>query len=208
MKVKDLNLECVSINFQTPNITHDLIQSIRTMNQDVKIRIIDGSTPEFIHNFCYLDYIQDEYNFTLERMEYNIHHGPGMDYAIRTSQHDWILFFDSDVLMRKFPYELEIEPNKFFIGKRGRVNVNGVDEEKFKPEDFDKPMYLYPHPSFLLVNVEKYKEFKPFIRHGAPCLKTWIDVNNKNPEYFQFINVNDYIIMRNRGTREIWGINL
>jgi hypothetical protein len=208
MKIKDLDIECVSINYQTPNLIHDLIQSIRISNQNIPIRIIDGSSPDFINDFCYLDELKHQYDIQLERMEYNIHHGPGMDYAIRTTKHEWILFFDSDVILRQYPYDLEIEDGKYFIGRYGRVNKDGVDECKFLPSDYQKPIYLYPHPSFMLINVEVYKKFKSFIRHGAPCIKTWIDVNNNNPEYFQFFNVNDYIILRNRGTRNVWGINI
>jgi hypothetical protein len=197
LEVKDLNIEICSVNYQTPEYIERLVSSVRKVNKNIDIRIIDGSTPKFVEENCYLNDIKDKYNFKLERMGYNIHHGPGMDYCLNNTDKEWIMFLDSDAEVLNYPYHLEIEG--YFIGGREIVDANGINRSVG---------YLYCHPRFLIVNVEKYKEFRPFKKHGAPCIDTWIDVNKTDLNLFQFYDVNNYFTSKGRGTVNKYGYNL
>ena len=53
--------------------------------------------------------LNDEKNFNVKRFGYNIHHGPGMDYAIKNSNYEYQLILDSDVSLKSNVIFMDIE---------------------------------------------------------------------------------------------------
>ena len=61
----------------------------------------------------------------------------------------------------------------------------------------------------MLINRNSYLEFKPFIKHGAPCIESMIDIYNKNKiNLLSNFNIENYVNLRIRGTCSKWGYNL
>jgi len=118
MKIKDLDIEVISVNYRTPDLTERMIKSIRQFNQDIPLRIIDGSGLEWSENNCHLRSIMKEFKFNMTVFNHNIHHGPGMDWGIKSSENEWVLTIDSDQFIMKDVFEYEIPENKFFIGQK------------------------------------------------------------------------------------------
>ena len=85
--------EVVSVNYRTPDLIEKQYRGIRKFIGNVPIRIVDGSGCKCRN----LERIRaTDSNFTIDYFDYNIHHGPGMDYALKTSKYDYLLIFDSD----------------------------------------------------------------------------------------------------------------
>lgn len=205
MKIKDLDIEIISVNYRTPDLTERMIKSIRQFNQDIPLRIIDGSGLEWSENNCHLRSIMKEFKFNMTVFNHNIHHGPGMDWGIKSSENEWVLTIDSDQFIMKDVFEYEIPENKFFIGQKCIVNKDGFGNEG--QEINDEYNILYPHPRLCLIKVSEYKKYTPFILHGAPCISTWTEVNLKDVDSIHMIDFisEGYINNEGKGTLERWG---
>ena len=61
----------------------------------------------------------------------------------------------------------------------------------------------------MLINKEEYIKHKPFVKHGAPCIKSMVDLHFKKlMNTLSHFEIEDYVNLRIRGTRSKWGINL
>jgi hypothetical protein len=178
-------MEIVSINYKTPDLIETLIKSVQAECSD-PIRIIDGSDTEehqrLIKSVC------NKYMVELNQLGYNIHHGRGMDYAINTSKHDWILIIDSDSSIKKGLLEVLLY-DKPYMGFGMQVNQFGINVDKG---------ILYLHPHFLLVNKYHYVTHDcKFIHHGAPA----IQIMANTPDELKNVIPNSYLKLFNRGGR-------
>ena len=55
----------------------------------------------------------------------------------------------------------------------------------------------------------EYIKYKPFKKHGAPCIDAMIDLyNNNKTDMLNGVIIEDYVDLKIRGTRSVWGINL
>jgi hypothetical protein len=61
----------------------------------------------------------------------------------------------------------------------------------------------------MLLDKYEYIKFKPFVKHGAPCLDFMIDVYEKNnSDKLIDFDIQKHVDLVIRGTRSKWGINL
>ena len=200
-------VKIISVHYKTPELIYTQYNSVRKFYPNIKYEIIDGSDDG--KNY-FLDLEQSDPNFTVKRFGYNIHHGPGMDYAIRNSTHKYLLILDSDVSIKKD--FLNIMLNNFLgIAKGLKIVVNneGLSNWQIKNPINNNVIYPYIHPYCMLLDREEYLNFKPFKKHGAPCIDFMVDVceNNQSDKLINF-NIEDYVNLVKRGTRSKWGINL
>lgn len=162
-------VEIVTVNYNTPDLLWKLLDSISKNGGDkYHIRVIDGSDKEeFIKND--IDICSKYKNVKLCQLGHNIHHGPGMDYAIKTSEFKYLLILDSDdVVLSNIDEILDVmlKTKKAFVGFAEQVNASGMNVKK---KDI-----TYVHPRFMLVEKMVYIDFgkrgHKFIKHGAPCI--------------------------------------
>jgi glycosyltransferase involved in cell wall biosynthesis len=191
--------EILSVNYNTPQHIQQLIESVRTHNNNIPIRIIDGSDREpFITK---IKDVCDVYNSVeLTQFGWNVHHGGGMHYGVTTSKYEWVLMMDSDCellngMLEKFHF------THFYEGFACWVNEHGINVPKGKG-------ILYLHPEILLINVEKYRQ-SPYKmkKHGAPC----IDAMRYTDDNEKLIIPDEFRVLYKRigrGTCGIWGYNL
>jgi len=202
-----MTIKVISVHYKTPELIYEQYKSVRQFYPEIPYEIIDGSDDN--NNYFY-DLENSDKNFVVKRFGYNIHHGPGMDHSLRNSTEDLILILDSDVTIKK---ELISEMLNNFTGiatgKRIIMNKDGYEMWQKKGEDKDNFKYPYIHPYCMLIYREKYLNFKPFIKHGSPCIGFMIDVfdKNKSNELVHF-PIEEYVDLKIRGTRSKWGINL
>lgn len=169
------NVEIISVNYNTPDLIERLIKSVREVEGDYPIRIIDGSDkPHFIDE---IKRITSTYtNVTLNHFDYNIHHGRGMNHGLLTSNYEWVMIMDSDNYFKQPTIDKMVEAcetqGKYMCGWSCNVNANGIDVPR------ENPQIKYYHPSMLLIQHDFYKELKEccgksvgFIHHGAPCIQ-------------------------------------
>lgn len=199
------DLEIVSVNYCTPEFIDRLIDSVRKIEGDYPIRIIDGSDTEQ-YQMDVLDVCGRHDNVAVELQGWNIHHGRGMDHALMTSSYEWVLIIDSD------NYLLQPIIDKLFIGK----DIVGKNVKDYKRDNIS---YNYYHPSFLLVNVPFYRKLAAkgakFLHDGAPCwyFYKYIHQNRLQDHCIDIfaqlgINYRDYIGGEGRGTRAKFNFKL
>lgn len=174
MEKERLNdLEIVSVNYNTPDLIKELVDSLIETNQVFPLRIIDGSNDKNLKRLNdYLQSVEMQAPSIVEHFDYNIHHGPGMDYALESSKYKYVLLLDSDVIVKKglikrFESMINAFPKAVFYGRRLIVDERGfnIEVSKGPTEQYD-----YIHPSCMLVRPDQYRKIdSKFTKHGAPC---------------------------------------
>jgi GT2 family glycosyltransferase len=201
------NIEIISVHYKTPEYIYEQYESVRNFYPNINYRVIDGSDNGERY---FEDLEKKDVNFVTERFGYNIHHGPGMDYGIKTSNKDYLLIIDSDVTLIKPIIEDMIKEFKgYSVGKLLTLNSSGYEKTQKNYKGDNNFIYSYIHPYCMLINRNSYLEFKPFIKHGAPCIESMIDIYNKNKiNLLSNFNIENYVNLRIRGTCSKWGYNL
>lgn len=217
------NIEILSVNYNTPDLIERLIKSVREIEGNYPIRIIDGSDREpfksDIVSVC------DKYqNVILQQQGYNIHHGGGMDLGVSTSKYDYCLILDSDNYIQRpiieTMYKGLIENNRTMIGWYCHVNNNGINISRNYSTDY--PIKYY-HPSLFMIKKEYYLTLKrnniTFINHGAPSIKIMEHLHNiglsdiVGIDLWKYLGINEseagkYTNLDSRGTVNRFGYNL
>lgn len=205
-----MDLEIISVHYKTPEYIYEQYKSVRSFYPQVPYRIIDGSDDG---NQYFLDLEENDPNFIVERIGYNIHHGPGMDYAIKNSKYTFLLILDSDIVLKKAPVESMYSVfSGYAVGRKRMVNALGMQNweipwiGKFFPRSFK---YIYIQPVCMLIKRDAYLQFKPFFKHGSPCIDAMIDITKKHQtEKLREFPIEDYVDVKYQGTAQIWGMNI
>jgi hypothetical protein len=200
-------VKIVSVHYKTPNLIYDQYNSVRKFYPEIKYEIIDGSDDGKKY---FVDLEKKDPNFVVRRFGYNIHHGPGMDYAIKNSSEEFLLILDSDVSLKSALIEPMIEDfTGISKGLRIMINKDGVSSSQSNRTENQDFSYPYIHPYCMLIDRNKYISFKPFKKHGAPCIDFMMGVYEKGQsDQLIHFDINDYVNLVVRGTRSKWGINL
>ena len=203
----DSAVTVVVINFRTPDLTRRAVESFRACYPELPLLLIDNGSG-------------DESGGILERLREmrpgctklimnasNLHHGPGMDQALRNAETPYVLFLDSDceVLRGGFVEAMhtaaEEDAHNYAVGKRIFMNDRGFDV----PE---RPgAHPYVRPICMLVRREFYLQLPPFERHGAPCLSNMRAARAAGLELVHF-PVEDFVRHDGRGTASRHGYRL
>lgn len=180
------DIEICTINYNTPDLIENLIKSIQSLYTHLPIRVIDGSDTEEFQRLTKM--VCTKYGCELVQLGYNIHHGRGMHYAMKTTKHEWVLFIDSDSSIKQGLLEALLY-DKPYCGFGMQVNRYGINVDKG---------ILYLHPHFLLVNTLSYHYHQgKFIHHGAPA----IQLMELTPDTMKNVIDNKYLELFNRGGR-------
>lgn len=169
----------LTVCWNTKELIQRSVGSIHRFHPEMKIIIVDGSP---IASDCY-KYLSElnRPNIEVFQVGKNIGHGRGMVFGIEKIKTPYVLIFDSDIEMVKSPVQgmLEMmEDNTFGVGYCEHVGIDGHDYGVF-PRHKHHPPIKYMHPYFHLLQIKEYKKYKPYIHHGAPCIRTMIDIHKK-----------------------------
>ena len=157
----------VSVSYNTPALLKGMLDSLRRFYRN-PVHVVDGSEPAFaaeIRAIC--DGIP---GVTLHAMGYNIHHGPGMAWAVQNlGLGGMALFLDSDIVVLREGFIeallAELRPGDYGVGGVGYVNADGFDI----PYGYGAIPYL--HPPCMLCNVEVMRQWPLPVKHGAPMVE-------------------------------------
>jgi len=217
------NVEIISVNYCTPDLIERLIKSVRDIEGNYPIRIIDGSDREPFKT--QIKAVCDNYtNVTLQQLGYNIHHGRGMDLGVSNTSSEWVLIIDSD----NFISQPTIENMLYYCQTNDKkicayhcwTNSYGLS---YGRNETHFGNVLYYHPALFLIRKDYYVWLKAndagFIHHGAPCIAmmnflhknklstevgvTLADAFGFHPKYY-----GDWVNLESRGTVNRFGYNL
>ena len=163
--VRDIPI--VTVSYNAPQLLQGLLVSLRRFYPHNPVHVVDGSdaaNQSAIKGVC--DAID---GVTLHAMGYNIHHGPGMAWAIQNlGLQGRVLFMDTDIVVLRegFIESLAeaLQPGDYGAGGVAYVNREGFDI----PYAYGAVAYL--HPPCMLCNVEVMRLWPMPIKHGAPMV--------------------------------------
>ena len=162
----------VTVSYNSPDLIAALLASIRRFYPN-PVYVIDGSRPEVA---AQIRPVAEQYpNVRFLPFGYNIHHGPGMTWAIRNLDlHGPVLFLDSDVevLRRGFLESLReaLAPGLYGVGSLQYVNALG--------QPVEQDGYLYLHPACMLCDIDVMRQWPLPIKHGAPMMPSMVAMHN------------------------------
>ena len=187
------NLTAATVHYGTPKLLMTAIESIKAFYPNLRFTVINGS-----------EGLDDWERVKVVNFGFNIGHGPGMHKAILDSESDYILLFDTDIVMNRPCLEQMvdlIEDDTFAVG---RVYMDPQKTYGVKFGNGDDPIPII-HPSFHIVQKKEYKKYHPYIQNGGPCFLTALDIFSKrlSDKVLKDFPVNDYIDHSWRGTRDV-----
>jgi len=162
----------LTVSYNAPDLIAALLTTFRQFYQN-RIYVIDGSRPEVAEQIRAITAQFDNVEFIA--FGYNIHHGPGMSWAINhLDLHGPVLFLDSDVeIVRggfiESLYE-QLTPELYGVGSVHQVNEQGYDVAT--------GAVSYLHPACMLCNIDVVRQWPMPIKHGAPLIQTMLALHN------------------------------
>ncbi|MDM4764983.1 bifunctional glycosyltransferase/class I SAM-dependent methyltransferase [Pelomonas sp. SE-A7] len=154
----------VTVSYNAPELLKGLLVSLRRFYPN-PVHVVDGSTPE--HAEAIRAAAACVEGVQLHAMGYNIHHGPGMAWAIQNlGLNGRVLFLDTDIVILREGF-LEALAEALQPGDYGAGGVAYVNREGFDiPYAYGAVPYL--HPPCMLCNAEVMRQWPMPIKHGAP----------------------------------------
>lgn len=156
----------VVVSYNSPALITNLLASLRRFYAN-PVHIVDGSGVEHVDSIRAAVAPFD--GVTLHVQGHNIHHGPGMAWAIQTLPLGPVaLFLDSDIVVLREGFIeamlAELQPQHYGVGGVAYVNREGFDI----PYAYGAVPYL--HPPAMLCNIEVMKQWPMPVKHGAPMV--------------------------------------
>ena len=157
----------VTISYNTPALLRDTLQSLRRFYPN-PVDLVDGSEPgpaAEVRAIC-----EAIPGVSLHAMGYNIHHGPGMAWAVQhLGLSGPVLFLDSDIVVLRAGFiealQAALQPGDYGAGGVGYVNADGFDT----PYAYGAIPYL--HPPCMLCDVDVMLQWPLPVKHGAPMFE-------------------------------------
>ena len=191
-------LKAATVHCNTPDMLFEAIDSIQQFYTELVICVLDNST------FHLENTLGNNYRkYDLVSMGGNIGHGPAMDWAIHNLDAEYLLLFDTDIVMKKPCLEkmlVMFDEDTFGVGE---VNYDkqSVYNVRFGDGSEDIPVL---HPYFHLVQTSVYREFLPYVQNGGPCFLTALDIfSQRKTHILKNFPVRDYVDHRHKGTRDV-----
>jgi hypothetical protein len=197
----------VIVNFRTTDLTREAVLSFRSHYPDAPLLVIDNGSG--IAGAAEIRRLAEDpavraSSILLPR---NRHHGPAMDLALRRLESPFVLFLDSDCVVRRGGFAEEMEsvleqdPGAYAVGKKIFMDARGFDVAE-SPD-----AHPYIRPICMMIRRSLYGELPPFRRHGAPCLENMIAAHRKQFRLVHF-PVEEYVEHTGRGTASRHGYRL
>lgn len=201
-----MDITTVIINFQTPDLLKEAVNSFKSFYPDTKLLLIDnGSKDDGVSKLVIEDLSLNHKNTEAVLLENNIYHGPAMDKAIRdyiSSKYTFFLDSDTETIKGGF-LELMVEILSVSEKNYGVGEITKANKRGYKAED-GEDILLTP---YMMIDNEIYKGLNPFIHHGQPTIYNFIDAREKGYKLKKF-EVSSYINHLWRGTASKFGYGL
>lgn len=196
------HIQGVTVCHNTAGLLVMAVCSIRK-HHDIPIIIVDGSdqTAAGIECSAAAHSLKSRFDqITVIRPGYNIGHGRGMDLGVNKSTHPHVLLFDTDIIVKKpFLSAFDLRREYYMQGERVLVDDRGYNSEQG---------IIYIHPHFALLSRKQYFKHRGFANMGAPCLLPMKQLNNGKRHLLVGVDVKQYVLHLERGTRNVIGSNV
>lgn len=199
------DVTAVIVNYQTPELLQQAVESFKEIYPDVKTLIFDNGSRD--HSESVISDLINTYPESLSAHfeGQNIYHGPALHKALTKLIHTKYCFFiDSDTVtktggfLEKGVEKLASNKKNYAFGYCIKTNQRGFKDEN------GITVAVTP---YLLLRVEYYDQFPQFIHHGQPVLFNFKDAQEKG---YRIIHhpMDQYIDHLWRGTASKYGYKL
>lgn len=168
------NIPVITVSYNAPELVGYLLASFRRFYSNT-VYIIDGSEPEPLAKIR--EVVEGYENVKLIDFGYNIHHGPGMAWAIEHLPLSGpVLFLDTDIeFFRSGVIEILLENlHSGMYGVGGLIHVNR-DGFNVTEQDGAVPYLL---PSCMLCNIDVMRQWPLPIKHGNPMISAMLALHD------------------------------
>jgi 2-polyprenyl-3-methyl-5-hydroxy-6-metoxy-1,4-benzoquinol methylase len=159
----------ITVSYNSPELIEILLRSIRQF-YDNRVYIVDGSADQVVDEIKQVTNRFDNVEFI--PFGYNIHHGPGMAWAIKNLNLSGpVLFLDSDVeiITNGFLESLlsHLTPDLYGVG-----DVCETSPTVLKDVPPGTSPFGYLTPLCMLCNIDVMRNWPLPIKHGAPMISS------------------------------------
>jgi len=204
-------LTAIIVNYKTPTLTKECYKTFRAAYPTIPLIIIDNFSRDdstaYIRAASRADPLTSAVFHTT-----NLGHGPAMALAIESITTPFVFTLDSDCEILKGGFieimmkQLDKNGNLYAIGWLRWVDKrSGVPYSwHTKPKPPKTPHFnAYIHPYAAIYRLSMYRQLRPFIDHGAPCLHNMIDAVEKKFDLEEFA-LEPYVKHHIAGTRRMF----
>jgi len=161
------SIPIISVSYNSEELISDLLSSLRRFYSN-PVTIIDGSDEDKFEEVKKVCTTYENVKFI--HFDYNIHHGPGMAWALQNlNLNGPVLVLDSDIYILKSGFledlNSHLKPGMYGVGYVNYVNEGGFDVNY---EDGSIP---YLHPACMLINSDVVNQWPMPTKHGAPMIE-------------------------------------
>jgi glycosyltransferase involved in cell wall biosynthesis len=202
-------ITAVVVNYRTLELTRACVESLLARYPDLTVILIDnGSGDESSRYVGRLGETMSNVRAVLNPR--NLYHGPALDQGVRLARTDYVFTLDSDceILLGGFLEEMLShfeDPSTYAVGGLRYKNRFGFTYgygETQEPEKRGRVPYI--HPYAMLLDRKKYLGLRPFIHHGAPCIRNMEDAQRAGYRVAHF-PIGDFVLHRMEGTSSSHG---
>jgi len=195
----------VIVNYQTPDLLQQAVESFKAVYPNVQTLIFDNGSRD--HSRIVISSLRDVYPDSVEAHfeGKNIYHGPALHKALtKLIKTEYCFFLDSDTYTKKGGFlecgvkELSSNKKNYAFGYCIKANQRGFKDEN------GITVAVTP---YLMLKCEHYHEFPQFIHHGQPVLFNFKDAQEKGYQVIHF-PMDNYIDHLWRGTASKYGYKL
>ncbi|MET0321341.1 MAG: tetratricopeptide repeat protein [Duganella sp.] len=162
----------VTVSYNAPDLIEALLRTLRQFYGN-RVYVIDGSNPDVAEKIRAIAATFDNVEFI--PFGYNIHHGPGLAWAINhlglTGE---VLFLDSDVEILRGGF-IETMHERLRPGMYGVGSIQPVNEQGYDRAD---GVVRYLHPACMLTNIDVVRQWPMPIKHGAPLIAAMLAIHH------------------------------
>ncbi|MFY7867792.1 methyltransferase domain-containing protein [Roseateles sp.] len=168
------SLPVVVVSYNSAELLRNLLSSFRRFYKN-PVHVVDGSDAVHLPEIRLA--LSEFEGVSLHAQGFNIHHGPGMAWAIeKLDLGPRALFLDSDIVVLKpgFIEDLlgRLQPQDYGVGGVAYVNREGFDI----PYAYGAVPYM--HPPCMLCNIDVMKQWPLPIKHGAPMFSAMLALHD------------------------------
>jgi glycosyltransferase involved in cell wall biosynthesis len=205
-------ITAVVANYRTLALTRTCVETLVEHYPSLPLILIDNGSGD--ESTEYVREAEQRYaNVRAILNPRNRYHGPALDQGVRSAATRYVFTLDSDCeiqtggfleqMIRQFE-----DQSTYAVGELRYKNRFGFTYGYEETAQAGKPGRIpYIHPYAMLLDRDKYLRLRPFIHHGAPCIRNMEDAQRSG---FRVVNfpIHEYVLHRLAGTSEWQGYGL
>ncbi len=200
------DITAVAVVCQTKDLFKVAYESLRRFYPKVPLLVVNGLAGDDCTS--YLESLKrTDANLRLMKFRYNIGHGRGMHVALQRVRTPYAYIFDSDTRMDAPVLQPMLETVSRlddFYGVGVVMHVDRCGINTYLPEAQTGISIPYLHPAAMLLNLRRYRQYRPFFEHGAPALSAALDLyDTGGADLLVDFPVADYVHHEWAGTRKV-----